>query len=190
MCRVFFRTAFAVAAVIGLVIAPPAQAAEPNSGEAKDSRDVLADAGFQFSAIYIGEALGNVSGGVRTRPIYTGSPEPGSPSLRGETRCMAGATFHANVFQIHGDGLSRSYIGNLMLVSGIEALPATRLYELWVEQKLLGGKLAIRVGQQASDIEFIDSNYDDLFVNSALGWPGMTGINLPSGGPSPPLAVL
>jgi porin len=93
------------------------------------------------------------------------------------------------MFQIHGDGLSRSYIGNLMLVSGVEALPATRLYELWIEQKLWGGKLAVRVGQQASDVEFFDSSYDDMFVNSALGWPGITGINLPAGGPSPPLAV-
>ena len=76
------------------------------------------------------------------------------------------------MFHIYGDGLSRSYIGNLMLVSGVEALPATRLYEFWVEQKLLGGKLAVRVGQQASDIEFIDSSYDDIFINSALGWPG------------------
>jgi porin len=93
------------------------------------------------------------------------------------------------MFQIHGDGLSRSYIGNLMLVSGVEALPATRLYELWIEQKLWGGKVAVRVGQQASDVEFFDSSYDDIFVNSALGWPGITGINLPGGGPSPPLAV-
>ena len=76
-----------------------------------------------------------------------------------------------------------------MLVSGVEALPATRLYELWIEQKLLGDKLAVRVGQQASDVEFFDSSYDDIFVNSALGWPGITGINLPAGGPSPPLAV-
>jgi porin len=76
-----------------------------------------------------------------------------------------------------------------MLVSGVEALPATRLYELWIEQKLAGGRIAVRVGQQASDIEFIDSSYDDIFINSALGWPGITGIDLPSGGPSPPLAV-
>ena len=72
------------------------------------------------------------------------------------------------MFQIHGEGLSGNYIGNLMLVSGVEALPSTRLYELWIEQKLLGGKLAIRVGQQASDVEFIDSAYDDLF--GYLAW--------------------
>lgn len=100
-----------------------------------------------------------------------------------------GATLHANMYQIHGDGLSRSYVGNLFLVSGVESLPATRLYEFWIEQKLLGGKLSVRVGQQGSDVEFIDSQYDDIFINSALGWPGIVGTILPTGGPSPPLAV-
>ncbi len=126
---------------------------------------------------------------MRTGAIYTGRLDLGTTIDLEKVAGWTGATFHANIFQIHGDGLSRSYIGNLMLVSGVEALPATRLYEFWIEQKLAGGKVAVRVGQQASDIEFIDSSYDDIFINSALGWPGITGINLPSGGPSPPLAV-
>jgi porin len=60
---------------------------------------------------------------------------------------------------------------------------------MWIEQSLFGGALLVRVGQQPSDVEFIDSKYDDIFANSALGWPGITGVILPSGGPSPPLAV-
>jgi porin len=154
-----------------------------------DLRDRLAAAGYQFNMTYIGEGLANVTGGMRTGAIYTGRLDLGTTIDLAKAVGWDDATFHANMFQIHGDGLSRSYIGNLMLVSGVEALPATRLYELWIEQKLLGGKVAIRVGQQASDVEFIDSAYDDIFVNSALGWPGITGINLPAGGPSPPLAV-
>lgn len=163
-------------------------AAEP-ADPVQGVRDRLADAGYQFSSTYISEQLANVSGGMRTGAVYTGRLDLGTTIDLEKVVGWGGATFHANMFQIHGDGLSRSYIGNLMLVSGVEALSATRLYELWIEQKLLGGKLAVRVGQQASDIEFIDSQYDDIFVNSALGWPGISGINLPSGGPSPPLAV-
>ena len=155
----------------------------------KDPREALADAGVQFSVTYIGEALANVSGGIRARRDLYRAPRPRHQIDLEKVAGWTGATFHANMFQIHGDGLSRSYIGNLMLVSGVEALPATRLYELWIEQKLFGGKVAVRVGQQASDVEFFDSSYDDIFVNSALGWPGITGINLPAGGPSPPLAV-
>jgi porin len=190
MCGFLSRAGVAFVAAVCLAVAPPA-CAEDRAGTAapKDTREVLADAGYQFSFTYIGEGLANISGGVRTGAIYTGRLDLGTTIDLEKVAGWTGATFHANMYQIHGDGLSRSYIGNLMLVSGVEALPATRLYELWVEQKLLGGKLAIRVGQQSSDVEFIDSTYDDIFVNSALGWPGITGINLPSGGQSPPLAV-
>ena len=184
-------TVFVAAACLGSLPIAHADEAEPAraASAAKDPRQALADAGIQFSMTYIGEALANVSGGIRTGAIYTGRLDLGTTIDLEKVAGWTGATFHANMFQIHGDGLSRSYIGNLMLVSGVEALPATRLYELWIEQKLWGGKVAVRVGQQASDVEFFDSSYDDVFVNSALGWPGITGINLPAGGPSPPLAV-
>src|SRR6201996_2315460 len=191
MCNVLIRTLTVLAALTCAVAAARADDASsaPKNSAMKEPRQALADAGIQFSATYIGEGLANVSGGQRAGQIYTGRLDLGTTIDLEKVAGWTGATFHANMFQIHGDGLSRSYIGNLMLVSGVEALPSTRLYELWIEQKLLGGRLAVRIGQQASDVEFIDSSYDDIFVNSALGWPGITGINLPSGGPSPPLAV-
>ena len=155
----------------------------------KSTEDVLLDWGVSFSRTYISEILSNTSGGVRAGTIYAGRLDLGVDVDLERLMGWSGARFHANIFQIHGDGLSRSYVGNLLLVSGIEALPATRLYEFWIEQSLLGGALMVKVGQQPSDIEFIDSKYDDIFANSALGWPGITGVILPSGGPSPPLAV-
>src|SRR5215831_8079956 len=193
MCTVLLRAATMFAAIAcagGLAAAWAEGPVSAGQGSAlTDPRQALADAGIQFGITYIAEGLANVSCGIRTGAIYTGRLDLGTTIDLEKVAGWTGATFHANMFQIHGDGLSRSYIGNLMLVSGVEALPATRLYELWIEQKLLGDKLAVRVGQQASDIEFFDSSYDDIFVNSALGWPGITGINLPAGGPSPPLAV-
>jgi porin len=161
----------------------------PAAAASKDPRQALADWGIALTGTYIAEALGNVSGGVRTGAIYTGRLDLGTDVDLEKLVGWTGAKFHANIFQIHGRGLSRDYIGNLLLVSGVEALPATRLYEMWIEQSLLGGKLLVKLGQQPSDVEFIDSKYDDIFVNSALGWPGITGVILPSGGPSPPLAV-
>lgn len=163
--------------------------AAPEKPVAKNPREILADWGIQFNATYISEVFGNATGGMRRGGIYTGRLDLGTDIDLEKIVGWTGAKFHANMFQIHGQGLSRDYVGNLMLVSGVEALPATRLYELWIEQSLFSGALLVRVGQQASDIEFIDSKYDDIFTNSALGWPGITGINLLSGGPSPPLAV-
>ncbi len=98
-------------------------------------------------------------------------------------------TFHANMFQIHGGGLSRGALLNFMDVSGIEALPSTRLYEAWFERKW-GTKLALRAGQLAADTEFMTAKYTDVFTNASLGWPAGLSLNLPSGGPSPPLAAV
>lgn len=151
--------------------------------------DALAKSGIQVNATYIGEVLGNASGGARQGGVFTGRLDLGTDIDLDRMMGWTGARFHANMFQINGQGLSRDYIGNLMLVSNIEALPSTRLYELWIEQSLLNNRIAIRVGQQAADVEFFDSLYDDIFINSSAGWPAILGINLPSGGPSPPLAV-
>jgi porin len=93
------------------------------------------------------------------------------------------------VFAIHGRGLSRDYVGNLLLVSSIEALATTRLYELWFEQKFANDRIAVRAGQLAADTEFINSAYAGVFINSSFGWPAINATDLPSGGPAPPLAV-
>ena len=50
--------------------------------------------------------------------------------------------------------------------------------------------MALRAGQLAADTEFINSKYTDVFTNASLGWPAGVSLNLPSGGPSPPLAAL
>jgi hypothetical protein len=137
--------------------------------------------GIKFAATYIGETQGNVSGGLRQGAVYDGRL---NLAIDVDLQKLAGLrelTFHANMFQIHGDGLSRSNLQNFLVVSGIEALPSTRLYEIWFEQKW-GDKLALRAGQLAADTEFINAKYTDVFTNSSLGWPAITTINLPSGG--------
>ena len=64
-----------------------------------------------------------------------------------------------------------------MVVSGIEALPSTRLYEIWFEQKW-GTKLALRAGQLAADTEFMTAKYTEVFTNASLGWPAGLSLNL------------
>ncbi len=145
--------------------------------------------GVKFAATYIGETLGNVSGGLRQGTIYEGRLNLAVDADLQKLAGLQGLTFHANMFQIHGDGLSRSYLQNYMVVSGIEALPSTRLYEVWLEKKW-GDALSIRAGQLAADTEFMTAKYSDVLTNSSLGWPAIAALNLPSGGPSPPLAAL
>jgi porin len=100
-----------------------------------------------------------------------------------------GGSTHVNGFWIQGHGLSAYYVGNLLTVSNIEALPTVRLFEAWFEQKLFDDKVSVRLGQLAADSEFITSDYAGLFINGTFGWPGITANDLPSGGPAYPLAT-
>src|SRR3954454_9088339 len=170
--------------------------ADPDTGESTVQETTLGFLpnpferwGVKFAATYIGEVLGNPTGGLKQSAIYEGRL---NLAVDVDLEKLAGwkqLAFHANMFQIHGGGLSRGALLNFMDVSSIEALPSTRLYEIWFEQKW-GTKLALRAGQLAADTEFMTAKYTDVFTNASLGWPVGLSLNMPSGGPSPPLATM
>ncbi|MET0427793.1 MAG: carbohydrate porin [Microvirga sp.] len=152
-------------------------------------RTVLKERGVEYSLTYVVDGLGNPVGGVRRGAI---AEDRLNLRLNLDLERLAGwegGTVHANAYFIHGTGLSRYYVGNLLDTSVIEALPSTRLYVLWFDQQLFDNTLGLRIGQQAADTEFFVSQTATLFVNSTFGWPAITGLNLPSGGPAYPLSA-
>jgi porin len=167
--------------------------ADPDTGESTVEEKTLgilpnplAKYGVKFAATYIGEALGNVSGGLKQGTIYEGRL---NLAVDVDLQKLAGLnqlSFHANMFQIHGDGLSRTNLQNFFVVSGIEALPTTRLYEAYFEKKWGSNVVSLKAGQLAADSEFFNTKYTDVLTNASMGWPAITSVDLPSGGPSPP----
>lgn len=152
-------------------------------------RRALGTHGASFGLTYIGETLSDIDGGVRCGSVYEGRLAFEFNVDLKKLLGWSGASFRASAYQIHGRSLSRHYVRNLHVASGIEALPSTRLFELWTEQKLFGGQLAIRGGQLSADTEFLVSQYATLFMNSTFGWPAIVAADLPSGGPVYPLAT-
>jgi porin len=152
--------------------------------------DGLAAKGLNFGATYIDDNLANVSGGTGRGAIHLGRFEFSVDADLEKLIGWTGARFFANTFEIYGSGLTRSYIHNLATVSESEALPDARLYTAYFEQSFYNDALNIRVGQQAADVEFFDSQTDDLFINGTFGWPAIEANNLPAGGPAPPIAAL
>ncbi len=169
--------------------APP-RTAPPTSltPEADAVRERFRALGIDYGFVYTGEGLANVSGGLRRGAIYDGKLETILKADLGKLAGWEGLTFHSHVFQLHGTGrLKREYTGAINTNTNIEALPTTRLYELWLEQKFAGGAASFRFGQLAADTEFFFSSYGNFFVNS--DWPTIAAENLPSGGPAYPLAT-
>jgi porin len=170
--------------------------ADPDTGESTVEETTLGVLpqrlerwGTEFAATYIGEALGNPSGGLKRGSVYEGRLNLAVDVDLEKLAGLRELTFHANMSQIHGGGLSRGALLNFMDVSGIEAMPSTRLYKVWFERKW-GTKLALRAGQLAADTEFMTAKYTEVFTNASLGWPAGLSLNIPSGGPSPPLAAV
>jgi porin len=171
--------------------------ADPDTGESTIEEKTLGllpnpfqKYGIKFAATYIGESLGNLSGGLKRGAIYEGRL---NLAVDVDLQKLAGGdqlTFHANIFQIHGGGLSRGSLQNLFVVSGIEALPSTRLYEAYFEKQWGNKRVSVKAGQLAADSEFFNTKYTDVLTNASMGWPAITSTNLPSGGPSPPLAAV
>lgn len=154
-----------------------------------DVKKQLMDKGVILQLNYIGEVLGNPSGGMRQGAVYDGRVELAIDADMEKIAGWKGGLIHANGYWIQGAGLSRLYTGNILTVSNIEALPTVRLYELWFEQKAFDDRLGLKVGQIAADTEFFVSKYSALFINGTFGWPAFTGVNLPSGGPGYPFAT-
>ena len=131
--------------------------------------------------------LGNVTGGVHRGFEYDGLT---TTTLQLDTQRAFGwygGTFNVSALQIHGRSLSADNLMTLQTASGIEADRATRLWELWYEQKFLDGTLDVKIGQQSLDQEFMVSQNALLFVNTMFGWPMVPSADLPGGGPAYPL---
>ncbi len=154
-------------------------------------RTALSKYGISFALQETSEVLGNLTGGAKQGAAYDGLTQM---LLQLDTRRAFGwygGTFNVSALQLHGDNLSAGNLLTLQTASGIEADRATRLWELWYDQKFLEeDRLDIRIGQQSLDQEFIVSQNASYFVNTMFGWPMLPSADLPGGGPAYPLSAL
>lgn len=161
----------------------------PHLADPGGVRSSLSERGITYGYNYIGEALSNRKGGIETGTIYDGRLELYADADLEKSLGLSGLSFHAHGYQIHGQGISVTKVGNFNALSGIEATATTRLLDIWLEQKLFGDTLSIRAGQMAVDTEFIFADSAAQFISASFGWPTITASNLPNGGSAYPLSA-
>ena len=148
-------------------------------------RTALSDRGLAFTASYVGEVFANVQGGIKRGSTYDGLF---LPQIDGDLEKLfgwKGATFRVSMLEAHGQSIATRYVGNLIGISSIAAVPpSTRLYNLWLEQNLFNDALSIRAGLITVDEDFMTSTTALVLLN-----PGWLGLGLPGGGPAYPLPV-
>jgi porin len=136
------------------------------------------------------EVFGNVSGGRRRGFEYDGLT---TAALQIDPKPMfgiEGGLFNVSALQIHGRNLGVDNLLTLQTASGIEADRATRLWEVWYQQKMFDDKFDVKFGQQSLDQEFMVSRNSNLFINTSSGWPEVPTADMPGGGPAYPLSTL
>ena len=159
-------------------------------GDMGGLRHWLSRYGMNFSLLETSEVLGNVSGGVKQGFSYDGLTQAILQLDTQRAFQWYGGTFNVSALQIHGDNLSAQNLATLQTASGIEADRATRLWELWYQQKFLEeDRLDVKIGQQSLDQEFMVSQNAALLVNTMFGWPMLPSADLPGGGPAYPLSA-
>lgn len=153
-------------------------------------RSKLSQYGVSLAVQETSEILGNVSGGTKRGFQYDGLTQVVVQLDTQRAFGHYGGLFNVSGLNIHGQNLSANNLQTLQTASGIEADRATRLWELWYDQKFLEeDRLSVRVGQQSLDQEFMVSTNALVFVNTMFGWPMLPSADMPSGGPAYPLSA-
>lgn len=146
--------------------------------------------GYLFEAIYTGEVLSNVSGGLETGTEYLDNLdlmlELDVPDLTGNGR---GSLFLYGLYN-NGATFAERYTGDVQVTSNIDAPEAWRIYEAWYE--FGSEQWSVRAGLYDLNSEFDVNETGALFLNSSHGIGpefSQTGENGPSIFPVSSLAL-
>ena len=154
-------------------------------------RTALARYGVSLAFQETSEVLGDPTGGVKAGTEYDGLTQMILQLDTQRAFDWYGGLFNVSALQIHGRNLSAENLLTLQTSSGIEADRATRLWELWYDQKFLAeDRLDVKIEQQSLDQEFLVTQNGGYFLNTMFGWPLVPSVDLPGGGPAYPLSAL
>ncbi len=122
---------------------------------------------LKFEASYIGDNINNLSGGIKTGSCYLGMANLRLDFDFEKARLWKGGQFYINAANTHGGTPSSDLLGDMQVVSNIEAGDHTYIQEFWFKQAI--GKLEFILGLQDLNIEFANSEHGALFLNSSFG---------------------
>ena len=159
------------------------------SGDWGGARERFLRKGIDLRLTYTGEVFGNLAGGLERGATYEDLIRFQADADLQKLLGWRGGSAHVSVDQIDDGGRNiEDLVGALSDPSNIDALPTTRLFTLWVQQRL-GTTGTMRLGQLAAGDEFLISSTASDLINNTFAWANFVDINLPGGGPAYPLAT-
>jgi porin len=155
-----------LAIAAGPLVATLPAAPRQNGAAASDFRAKLAGRGLTLGFTYIGEVFSDIAGGLSRKSAYLDNLSLTLTFDLGKVLGWRGATLFVYGMSIQGRNPSRN-IGDAQGVSNIRAYPTSKLYEAWLEQDLLGGRLSLLAGIYDLNSEFAVIESAGVFLNSS-----------------------
>jgi len=141
-------------------VAPPATAADCGARPCR---------GFGLAIAYLGEQWWNTAGGLRRDAAWLDNLDLVFAARRGALG-IPGLAGRIAVLRNNGAELSPRIVGDLQIVSNIDAPGAWRVYEAWLDWSPAGDTpFSLRAGILATDQEFDVPPTGALFLHSAPG---------------------
>jgi porin len=163
---------------------------ETFSGDWHGLRTALSNDGVDLTLQYIGEGFSVLQGGIHDRGSYEGRLEFSIDTDLEKFMGWHGASTHVTLFNIHDGGWNvADNVASIADPSNIDALPTTRLFNVWFQQNFFDDRLSIRIGQLGVDLHAFTSDTSGGLLNGTFGWPSIVAANMINGGPAYPLAT-
>ena len=118
-------------------------------------------------ASYVADNVNDVTGGIQTGSCYLGMANMMLGFDTKKARMWSGGHFFINAANTHGNKPSVNFIGDAQIVSNIEAGNHTYIQEIWYKQQM--GNTQITAGLQDLNVEFANSEFGALYLNSSFG---------------------
>jgi porin len=123
----------------------------------------------EFGALYVGDVLSNVHGGLQTGTAYVDYLELAVAVDAGPALGSA-LTGYASLIHTNAATFSDRYVGDAMFVSNIDTGHVLDLLEAWVQWGQAGSDAgSLRLGLYDINTEFDTTESRRLFMNSAYG---------------------
>lgn len=141
------------------------------TGDRKGIRTKLEEKGVTLGAEYINNNFLKMRGGLNNKhPLkYQGLINTSIEINTEKLGLWKGGRAYTSFANLHGSGLTNNYVGDLQVLSNIDAPSYAQLYEYWYEQSLLGDKVKVKIGRQDANADFCVLENAGEYINSSFG---------------------
>ena len=122
---------------------------------------------FDFNISYTGDLVYNFDGGIKTGGTYMGLLNLNLGFDTKKAGLWNNGYFFSMLSDTHGRSLSENYIGDFQVSSNIDGGNNLYIQELWYSHTL--DQFSFILGIQDLNVEFANSNFGGLFINSSFG---------------------